>query len=150
MQLRYSFRLHPVPGQQVALAKAFGCARAVFNDAVHARRAAHLAGERFPASGELQMRLITQAKRTPERAWLGEVSHTMLQQAVRDCDQAYRSFFDSLKGRRQGRRVGPPRFRSRKDTRQSIRFTGCRPWFELLRGGFAGPRDRQPSVSQET
>ncbi|MEV6981690.1 helix-turn-helix domain-containing protein, partial [Sphaerisporangium sp. NPDC051017] len=31
MQLRYNFRLYPTAGQRVALAKAFGCARVVFN-----------------------------------------------------------------------------------------------------------------------
>ncbi|MFI0466122.1 helix-turn-helix domain-containing protein [Saccharopolyspora sp. 5N102] len=29
MRLRYSFRLYPTPGQQTALARAFGCARVV-------------------------------------------------------------------------------------------------------------------------
>ncbi|WP_455711907.1 helix-turn-helix domain-containing protein [Streptomyces bobili] len=37
MQLRYAFRLYPEPGQRAALARAFGCARVVFNDAVRAR-----------------------------------------------------------------------------------------------------------------
>ena len=32
MQLRYRFRLYPTPGHRVALARAFGCARVVFNE----------------------------------------------------------------------------------------------------------------------
>ncbi|MEU6548134.1 helix-turn-helix domain-containing protein, partial [Streptomyces sp. NPDC046859] len=44
MQLRYCFRLYPDTGQQRALAKAFGCARVVFNDAVRAREDARKAG----------------------------------------------------------------------------------------------------------
>ncbi|MCD0453155.1 transposase [Actinocorallia sp. API 0066] len=44
MQLRYSFRLYPTPGQQSALAKAFGCARVVFNDGLRARQEARKAG----------------------------------------------------------------------------------------------------------
>ncbi|WP_203872506.1 helix-turn-helix domain-containing protein, partial [Planomonospora parontospora] len=32
MQLRYNVRLYPTPGQRQALARAFGCARTVFND----------------------------------------------------------------------------------------------------------------------
>ncbi|WP_081511696.1 helix-turn-helix domain-containing protein [Nocardia donostiensis] len=28
MQLRYNFRVYPTPGRRVALAQAFGCARA--------------------------------------------------------------------------------------------------------------------------
>jgi putative transposase len=46
-----------------------------------------------------------------------------LQQAVADCNAAYRNFFASLKGDRKGPRVGRPRFRTRKDRRQAIRFT---------------------------
>jgi putative transposase len=67
--------------------------------------------------------LITEAKRTVGRSWLGEVSAVVLQQSLRDAETAYRTFFASLKGTRKGPKVGPPRFKSRKDTRQSIRFT---------------------------
>ncbi|WP_264932921.1 helix-turn-helix domain-containing protein, partial [Streptomyces sp. A012304] len=44
MQLRYSFRLYPDAAQQASLARAFGCARVVFNDAVRAREDARTAG----------------------------------------------------------------------------------------------------------
>ena len=37
MQLRYNYRLYPASGQQIAFARAFGCARVVFNDALAAR-----------------------------------------------------------------------------------------------------------------
>lgn len=121
-QLRYRFRLYPQPGQRQALAQSFGNARVVFNDAVRARRDAYRAGEKFPSSTVLQKRLITDAKKTSERGWLGRAQHSMLQQAVRDCDTAYRNFFDSCTGKRAGRRVGAPRFKSKRDRRQAIRF----------------------------
>ncbi|MGQ0777229.1 MAG: zinc ribbon domain-containing protein [Pseudonocardiales bacterium] len=41
VQLRYNFRLYPTPGQRQSLAKAFGCARVVFNGGLAARREAH-------------------------------------------------------------------------------------------------------------
>jgi putative transposase len=47
MQLRYSYRLYPTPGQRAALARAFGCARVVFNDALAARKAAYEAGQPY-------------------------------------------------------------------------------------------------------
>src|SRR5690606_25995872 len=78
-------------------------------------------GERV-GDAELSKRL-TAAKATPERAWLGEVSSVMLQQALADLNTAYRNFFASVTGKRKGARVGLPRFRSRRDTRQAIRFT---------------------------
>ncbi len=122
MQLRYAYRLNPTSGQRRALARAFGCARVVFNDAVAARRAAREAGAPFPTDAALSTALTT-AKRTPERAWLAEVSAVVLQQALADANTAYRNFFASVKGARKGRRLGAPRFRSRKDRVQSIRFT---------------------------
>ncbi|MFF8177101.1 RNA-guided endonuclease InsQ/TnpB family protein [Streptomyces chartreusis] len=128
MQLRYAFRLYPDSGQRRALAKAFGCARVVFNDAVRAREDARAAGEAFPTAGQLSRALITEAKRTAERSWLGEVSAVVLQQSLRDVEKAYRNFFASLKGTRKGPKVGAPRLKSRKDNRQSIRFTANARW----------------------
>ncbi|MCP2248097.1 helix-turn-helix domain-containing protein, partial [Lentzea aerocolonigenes] len=123
MQLRYNFRVYPEPSQRDALARAFGCARVVFNDALRARRTAHEHGEPYPSDGELSKRVITLAKATPERAWLGEVSAVVLQQSLADLNTAYRNFFASVTGTRKGRKVAPPRLRSRKDNRQAIRFT---------------------------
>ena len=131
MQLRYRFRLYPSAGQRVALARAFGCARVVFNDALRVREQARTAGLPFVSAAELSRRL-TAVKKTPERAWLGEVSAVVLQQSLRDLDTAYRNFFDGLKGKRP--RWGAPRFKSKRDRRQSIRFTGTRCW-RITRGG---------------
>ncbi|WP_230195967.1 RNA-guided endonuclease InsQ/TnpB family protein [Streptomyces coriariae] len=128
MQLRYAFRLYPDATQQAALARAFGCARVVFNDAVRAREDARKAGQPFPTAGQLSTRLITEAKRTAERCWLGEVSVVVLQQSLRDAESAYRNFFASLKGARKGPKISPPRFKSRKDARQSVRFTANARW----------------------
>ncbi|MET9901242.1 RNA-guided endonuclease TnpB family protein [Streptomyces sp. NPDC006446] len=126
MQLRYSFRLYPSAGQRAALARAFGCARVVFNDALRARETAREQGLGFPKTGDLSKALITDAKKTPERAWLGEVSAVVLQQSLRDLDAAYRNLFDGLKGKRP--RMGAPRFKSKRDNRQSIRFTANAAW----------------------
>jgi putative transposase len=126
MQLRYSFRLYPNGPQRSALARAFGCARVVYNDALRARETARAGGEAFPKTGDLSKLLITEAKKTEERAWLCEVSAVVLQQSLRDLDTAYRNFFDGLKGKRP--RMGAPRFKSRKDNRQAVRFTANARW----------------------
>jgi putative transposase len=97
----------------------------VYNDALRVRETARDAGQPFVTSGELSKRL-TAAKNTPERAWLGEVSAVVLQQSLRDLDAAYRNFFDGLEGKRP--KTGPPRLKSRKDTRQAIRFTANARW----------------------
>jgi putative transposase len=121
MLVRYRYRIDPTGVQRQALARAFGCARVVYNDALAERRRAYLAGERA-SDTEIQRRVITQAKRIPERAWLTEVASVALVQACQDARRAHRNWLDSLTRRRRGRAVGQPRFRS-KHGRQSIRLT---------------------------
>ncbi|WP_141576839.1 RNA-guided endonuclease TnpB family protein [Actinomadura sp. WMMA1423] len=123
MQLRYNYRVYPTPGQQLQLAKAFGCARVVFNDGLRVRQGAREAGLPYISDGELSKQVVTNAKKTGERAWLGEVSAVVLQQALADLNTAYRNFLASLGGQRRGPKVAAPRFRSRKDRRQAVRFT---------------------------
>ena len=122
MLVRYRYRAYPTPGQTQLLARAFGCARVVFNDALLARRDAYAAGEKI-SDTQVQRRVVTLAKTTPQRQWLGEVASVALVQACQDARRAYRNWFDSLSGARKGRKVGHPRFRSRKDNRRSSRLT---------------------------
>jgi putative transposase len=123
MQLRYNYRLYPTPDQVASLAKAFGCARVVFNDGLRARQEARTAGADYITDTALQRQVITEAKQTQERSWLAEVSSVVLVQAIADLHLAYRNFFNSVTGKRMGPKIAPPRFRSRKDARQTIRFT---------------------------
>lgn len=119
---RYRYRIEPTAEQQQMLARIFGCVRVVFNDAIRCRDAAHAAGDKISRT-EVQRRVITLAKRSPEREWLAQVPSVALVQSVRDSDRAYHNWFDSMSKRRKGRRVGRPRLKSRKDHRQSFRLT---------------------------
>ena len=74
--------------------------------------------------------VTTQAKRTPERAWLGEVSAVVLQQSVADLHRAYRNYFRALsavkaqraRGNKAKLRVRKPRLKSKRGE-QAVRFT---------------------------
>jgi putative transposase len=121
VQVRYRYRIYPSPGQQQALARVFGCARVVYNDCLRLREACYAAGESI-SDTEVQRRVVTLAKLTPEREWLGEVASVALVQACRDARRAYKNWFDSLKGRRNGPKVRHPKPR-RKHGKQSIRLT---------------------------
>ena len=122
MQMRYRYRIEPTDAQQQQLARVFGCVRVVFNDALRVRDEAYRAGMKL-SDTEIQRRVITQAKTTVERAWLAEVPSVALVQSVNDSRRAWRNFLNSATGKRRGRRVGRPRFKSRKDHRQSFRLT---------------------------
>jgi len=139
MRLRYNYRLYPAPGQRIALARAFGCARVVFNDGLRAREAAYEAGEPYLTDAQLSARL-TATKATPGRVWLNDVSAVVLQQALAELNTAYRNFFASINGTRKGRKAGKPRFRSRKDHRQAIRFTANARFRVLANGKLRLPK----------
>ncbi|MFO8075371.1 MAG: transposase, partial [Egibacteraceae bacterium] len=111
---RYRYRLYPTKGQQRQLARTFGCARVVYNDAIALRRNQWEQGGVKVGYGELDRAVITDAKKTPERVWLSEVSTVALQQAVRDAHRAYVNWWQHG--------AKPPRMR-RKHGRQAFRLT---------------------------
>jgi putative transposase len=117
MKARYQYRFYPTDQQQVSLAQLFGCVRVVWNDALTICRQS----EKLPKNSDLQKLVITQAKKTTEREWLSTVSNIPLQPSVADLGVAYKNFFDSLKSKRKGKKVGSPRFK-KKTGRQSARF----------------------------
>ncbi|NJL77807.1 MAG: IS200/IS605 family element transposase accessory protein TnpB [Richelia sp. SM2_1_7] len=117
MKARYQYRFYPTDQQQQSLAQLFGCVRVVWNDAL----AICKQSKKLPSSNDLQKLVITQAKKTDERIWLSEVSNIPLQQSVADLGVAYKNFFDSLRGKRKGKKVGRPKFK-KKTNQQSARF----------------------------
>ena len=121
MLARYRYRIYPAGPQCEALARAFGCARVVFNDAVRLREEARQRGEKITDT-EVQRRVITLAKTAPGREWPGEVASVALVQACQDARRAYGNWFGSLTGRRKGRKAGHPQFRAKRG-RQSVRLT---------------------------
>lgn len=122
MHLRYNYRLYPTSGQREILARTFGCARVVYNDFIQAKDEAENAGARI-SDTEAQRRVITLAKKTPERGWLSEVSSVALIQSCQDARTAYKNWFDSIHGIRKGKGVEHPVPKTRKGNRQAVRFT---------------------------
>jgi putative transposase len=119
MKARFKYRIYPKSQQIEPLAKAFGCARVVWNDALAIYKKAYADG--LPRPLDVDKLVITSAKKTEERAWLAEVSNIVLQQSFRDLQQAWSNFFDSCNGERKGKKVNLPKFK-KKQSRQTIRF----------------------------
>jgi putative transposase len=117
MKARYKYRIYPTDQQRKDLARLFGCVRVVWNDAL----ALCKQSEKLPSNGDLQKICITQAKKTPEREWLAEVSNIPLQQSIADLGVAFSNFFASRKGKRKGQKMNPPKFKKRTN-QQSARF----------------------------
>ena len=122
MKARFKYRIYPTLGQKYRLAKLFGCVRVVWNDSLACCQEKYKSEEKKPTNSELQKLFITQAKKTKNREWLSEVSVVPLQQSLNDLNQAYQNFFSSKKGKRKGKAIKPPKFKTRK-SKQSARFT---------------------------
>lgn len=100
MKARYRYRIYPTLSQKISLAKLFGCVGMVWNDVLaYCVEQYHLSNKK-PKNGELQKTFITQAKKTPERQWLKEVSNIPLQQSLNDLEQAYQNCRPSSRSRK--------------------------------------------------
>lgn len=116
MKARYKYRFYPTDQQQQSLAQLFGCVRVVWNDALALSK-----DSKFPGYNSLA-KTLTLSKKTVEREWLNDVSSVPLQQSLKQLDAAYKNYFDSLKGKRKGKKLGQPKFK-KKQGRQTATFT---------------------------
>lgn len=106
----YRYRLHPTDAQAAALGRWAGCARAIYNAGLEQRRVAWRDCGVSLGYGQQAAGLDDLKRALP---YLAEPHSDVLQQALRDLDRAYRSFFDG--------RARFPRFR-RKGRHDSLRI----------------------------
>ncbi|MFT0173109.1 RNA-guided endonuclease InsQ/TnpB family protein [Paraburkholderia mimosarum] len=109
----YRFRFYPTPEQAAVLARTFGCARFAYNHMLRLRTDAWYQRQERVGYHKTSAAL-TALKKTPEHAWLNEVSSVPVQQALRHLQTAFANFF--------AKRAKYPNFR-RKDGVQSAEYT---------------------------
>src|SRR5664280_1033089 len=81
------YRACPIPGRGALLARTSGWAPVVLNDALRTSQDAHTAGEKI-SDTQVQPRVVTLAKTTAARQWLGGVAPVALVAACRDARRA--------------------------------------------------------------
>jgi len=104
-------RLYPSADQEICLGKLFGCSRFVYNKCLNFKINEHKETKKTTSFGELG-KFLTYLK--VENEWMKESHSKVLQQTVRNLDQAYKNFFREKKGF--------PKFKSKHDKHQSVRF----------------------------
>ena len=112
VQKAFKYRFFPTDEQAVQLARTFGCARYVYNQALEYRTKAWQL-EKKSIGYHTTAAKLTEWKKEPEKAFLPEVSSVVLQQSLRNLDTAFTNFFE--------KRAQYPKFKSRRD-RQSARY----------------------------
>ena len=115
MEYSYKFRIYPNREQQMLIQKTFGCTRYVYNHFLAQRIAEYQTTGKAPTRFQ-QSRELTSMKK--KLLCLYEVDATALQSSVQTLDIAYQNFFRRVKN---GEKPGYPKFKSKKNRRQSYK-----------------------------
>ena len=127
----YKFRLLPNKTQEHLLNKTFGCARFIFNQMLAERKEVY---EQFKNDKEAlyKYKYKTEKQYKEDYEWLKEVDSVAVQQSRVDLDEAYKNFFKSLSGKRKGKQMGLPQFKSKKTNRQTFRTLNINNNIEIV------------------
>lgn len=115
MEYSYKFRIYPNAAQADLIQRTFGCVRFVYNSYLALRIEAYKE-HRETMNYVACSNNMTLLKKKLE--WLREVDATALQSSLRDLDTAFQNFFRGVK---QGKRVGYPKFKSKRDRHKSYK-----------------------------
>ena len=129
VSMAYEVRIYPSASQRAQIERTFGAVRWVYNRCLETCKDAYEGTGRSPTRWQLDKMLPGWKAEFP---WLKEADSTALQSAVQDLSRAYDNFFRRCK---TGGAPGYPRFKSKRDVRQSYRS-------KRVGGNVAVPDDR--------
>ena len=115
MEYSYQFRIYPNIEQQEQISRNFGCCRYIFNHFLAQRQEQYRENGKAPTRFQQDKQLTALKQEFP---WLKEADSTSLQSALQDLDRAYQNFFRRVK---RGEKSGYPRFKSKRNHRQSYK-----------------------------
>lgn len=104
-------RIYPTPEQSYFINRQLGCCRFVYNKCLDFRKDSYEREQKSISSPDTIKHIVALKS---EHEFLKEVHSKVLQQSIRDLNQAYDNFFNLHKGY--------PRFKSKHDNKQSCRF----------------------------
>jgi putative transposase len=115
----HKIRLNPSPEQEHYFRKAAGTARFVYNWGL-AEWQRHKAAHPGQEHGVMAIKKDFNALKGQQYPWVYEVAKDVAEGAFTNLSAALKNYFDSRNGKRAGTKVGFPRFKSKKDRRQSF------------------------------
>lgn len=133
-RIAYKFRLEPTVEQQQSFVVFSGQVRFVYNALLRQSKDAFAAGTKYGLSAKALCYPVTDLKK--EFEWLKECHIHCLQESARALSLAYARFFSWCK-KRSGRRVGMPRFKSKRSPRSfsykaGIKVDGNKIWLPKI------------------
>lgn len=122
----FKIRLYPTKEQEQLMWKHIGACRFIYNYMLEHQQKLYEAGEKHLSHFSM-INLLKPLKNDGEHDWLYDVSNTSLQRVCGDLNEAYQNFFK--------RRIGFPKFKSRKRSKPSFPIDAVKLWFD--ENGFA-------------
>ena len=115
-------RLYPTEDQRTLLNKTFGCCRLLYNERLAEHKEWYSQNKDLPKDQRSRFKgTLPKELREKKYPWLGEGTIAeALGQSQRNCEQAFSNFYKSSSGERKGRKVGFPKFKSKKDHKDSF------------------------------
>lgn len=111
----YEYRIYPTEEQETQFKKIIGLNRLYWNICLAEKQKDH--------SFVIQSYKKVFLKYKPEAIdWVAEVNSMPLSQTWSDMKQAFNNFFQSIKKQRKGKFVKEPKFKSKKNPKESFRF----------------------------
>lgn len=119
-------RLYPNDDQRQMINKNLGCARLIYNELLAERIQWWEDNKDIPKEDRPKFKGKSYKELREEKyPFLSDVSGQALIQAQNSCNQAFNNFFNSVSGKRKGKKVGYPKFKSKKRHRDS--YSDCQP-----------------------
>ena len=122
------FRIYPTQEQIQLIEKTFGCCRQIYNNRIDEKTEFYIENilpVKNKTTKDEKTEIYKTFKPSTEKEmkqkfpYMKEVSDRALQFARQNCEKAYTNFFKSLSGKRVGRKIGFPKYKSKKDSHQS-------------------------------
>lgn len=120
----YKFRLYPSADQEAVLAQVFGSKRWIYNHFLGVQKELWASEKKHLSHFDMNYQIV-ELKKQPETEWLKKSDSIALQNATEDLATAYKNFFNSIQGKRKGKKMELPRFK-KKTSRQSYRTRGVK------------------------
>jgi putative transposase len=124
----HKIRLNPTPEQEVYFRKAAGTKRFVYNWALDRWKWAKEQGQTM--YGMMAAKKDFNALKGEQFPWVYEVAKDVAEGAFADLGKALKNYFDGKEGKRKGQKVGFPKYKSKKNKKQSFRLNNDKFWVD--------------------
>ena len=114
-------RLYPSEDQKTLLNKTFGCCRLLYNERLREHIDWYNINKDLPKDQRSKFKGKSPKQLREEKyEFLSEVIAEPLINSQRNCEEAFSNFFKSISGKRKGKKVGYPKFKSKKSHKDSF------------------------------